>query len=123
MYSQYVLIVTEDEELIKKAKEDLEGKGFSLIPSEDAKLAIEMMSLKSYGAAIVDIDLKGLSSYDLLYRLGILMNSLPVIAAASTVNADNMLITYDFGVADIIGKNFGKGELLRMLEKSLSADI
>lgn len=123
MYRQYVLIVTEDEELIKKAKKDLEGKGFSLIPCKDAKLAIEMMSLKSYGAAIVDIDLKGVSSYDLLYRLGILMNSLPVIAAASTVNADNMLITYDFGVADIIGKNFEKGELLGMLEKSLSADI
>lgn len=91
----------------------------ALTSSKDGRLVFEMMSVKDYYAVIVDVDLQTISSYDLLYRLGILMNSVPIVAVSSAITADDILLSYDFGVIDMLEKEFTPGSLVTVLNKAL----
>lgn len=111
MDGKYILIASADKELNKKIKSLFKDNPITFANACDERLAMEMIVAKEYDAAIVDVDLTAVSSYDFLYRLRMLRPSMPVIAVSSVLTADNILLAYDFGVMDIIDKNFMEGEL------------
>lgn len=113
-----ILIVSEDNKLTEKIKQEFANDDVAINSSKDGRLALEMMAAKDYYAVIVDVDLQTISSYDLLYRLGILMNSIPIIAVSSVMTADDILLSYDFGVIDMLEKEFAPGSLAAVLKKA-----
>lgn len=114
-----ILIVSEDNKLLERVKSEFAKGDVALTSSKDGRLVFEMMSVKDYYAVIVDVDLQTISSYDLLYRLGILMNSVPIVAVSSAITADDILLSYDFGVIDMLEKEFTPGSLVTVLNKAL----
>lgn len=123
MKGKNILVVTDDSEFIDKIKNELGRDKVALTCVKDGQVAIEMVSVECYYAMIVDIDLSPVLSYDLLYKLGLLPCSVPIVAVAGKITADNVILAYDFGVMDMIVKNFDPGELVAVLNKAASLRV
>lgn len=115
----HILIASDDNAFKEKIEKEFKDSHIIFTYAPDSRLAIEMMAAKEYDAAIVDVDLTSVSSYDFLYRLGILRHSMPVIAVSSVLTADNILLAYDFGVVDIMDKKFINGELANLINNKV----
>lgn len=119
MNGKYVLIASDDSALKEKIEKEFKDTNIIFTYAPDSRLAMEMIAAKEYDAAIVDVDLTSVSSYDFLYRLNILRHSMPIIAISSVLTADNIILAYDFGVVELMDKKFIDGELAALINNKV----
>lgn len=83
-----LLIIDDDRAIRRLLARIAERSGFDVETARDGMQAIEMMELKPYDIAIVDLMMPRLSGYELLQRISMLTPRPVVLVATALMNGD-----------------------------------
>jgi DNA-binding response OmpR family regulator len=77
------LLVVEDEVVIGiYLQEELQDAGFTVVVRNDAESALQALESEAFDAAIVDVELPGMSGIELLQRCRIARSDFPIVLAS-----------------------------------------
>jgi DNA-binding response OmpR family regulator len=98
----------------------LEINGFDVTATDNGNHALELATTEHFDLAIIDQLMSGMLGIDVLKRLRMEGNELPVIILSGVDGADIVVDSFQSGAADFIRKPFRLPELLARMEKHLS---
>ncbi len=98
----------------------LEINGFDVTATDNGNHALELATTEHFDLAIIDQLMSGMLGIDVLKRLRLEGNQLPVIILSGVDGADIVVDSFQSGASDFIRKPFRLPELLARMEKHLS---
>lgn len=113
-----VLLVDDDEKLLKLVKEYLEGYGFPVLTLPDGSAVMETIAKQSPAIIILDIMLPGKDGLDLLKEIRA-EYSLPVIMLTAKGEDADRIVGLELGADDYLPKPFNPRELLARVKAVL----
>jgi len=105
-----VLIVDDEESVVKGLKYTLELDGFSVDTAYDGEEALKKLSVNIYNLIILDIILPGMDGLTLLKKIRE-KSSIPVIILSAKGEDEDKVVGFEFGADDYITKPFNILEL------------
>lgn len=105
-----VLIVDDEESIVKGLKYTLELDGFSVDAAYDGEEALKKLSVNIYNLIILDIILPGMDGLTLLKKIRE-KSSIPVIILSAKGEDEDKVVGFEFGADDYITKPFNILEL------------
>ena len=106
-----VLLVDDDEKLLKLVKEYLEGYGFQVLTLPDGSAVMKTVAAKSPDIVILDIMLPGKDGLDVLKEVRT-EYSVPVIMLTAKGEDADRIVGLELGADDYLPKPFNPRELL-----------
>ena len=106
-----VLLVDDDEKLLKLVKEYLEGYGFQVLTLPDGSTVMKTIAAKSPDMVILDIMLPGKDGLDVLREVRT-EYSVPVIMLTAKGEDADRIVGLELGADDYLPKPFNPRELL-----------
>jgi two-component system phosphate regulon response regulator OmpR len=106
-----VLLVDDDEKLLKLVKEYLEGYGFHVLTLPDGSAVMKTIAAKSPDMVILDIMLPGKDGLDILKEVRT-EYSVPVIMLTAKGEDADRIVGLELGADDYLPKPFNPRELL-----------
>ena len=106
-----VLLVDDDEKLLKLVKEYLEGYGLQVLTLPDGSAVMETIAAKSPDMVILDIMLPGKDGLDVLKKVRT-EYSVPVIMLTAKGEDADRIVGLELGADDYLPKPFNPRELL-----------
>jgi DNA-binding response OmpR family regulator len=110
MANRTVLVVDDDPVARRLVRASLHHDGFRIIETEDAETAARMLESERPDLLILDIELPGMSGFELLTRMSSQI-SLPVLVLSARVSESDRVLGLDLGAADYVVKPFMPREL------------
>lgn len=105
-----VLIVDDEESVVKGLKYTLELDGFSVDAAHDGEEALKKLSANIYNLIILDIILPGMDGLTLLKKIRE-KSSIPVIILTVKGEDEDKVVAFEFGADDYVTKPFNILEL------------
>jgi DNA-binding response OmpR family regulator len=115
-----ILIVDDDEALLRSLVAILQPEGYVVDTASTGEEAIAKTSMRSYGLMLVDIELPDMEGTDLLQRLPIDSEDTAKIVLTGHPNMDKVVTALFRGADAYILKPVSPGELLRIVEEKLT---
>lgn len=115
-----VLVITKDDDVFAKLHFEFESGSYILQKLSNPLLSIDVLNNNDYYAVIADVTMKELYMVDMLNNIGLIETKMPVILLADKITADDILLTYEFGLLDIFPKDYKKGEIKQVIERAVS---
>ncbi len=113
-----ILIVDDEERLLRVIRFGLRNKGFDVITASTAEEALNVILSKPLDLVITDIRLGGgMTGVDLVYELERLNVIIPVIVMTAFGDVDTAVKSFRHGAFDYIQKPFSIEELEDMIRK------
>jgi CheY-like chemotaxis protein len=115
-----VLIVEDDESIVKLIKEVLKDEGLEIQSVSSGEEALQLMTSNSYRLVILDIALSGqLNGWDVLSELKSRQETanIPIIVSSVYENKD---VASQSDITDYLVKPFEPEQLLKMVQKALN---
>jgi two-component system phosphate regulon response regulator OmpR len=113
-----VLLVDDDQKLLKLVKEYLEGYGFRVLTLPDGSALMETIAKQSPDMIILDIMLPGKDGLDLLKEVRA-AHALPVIMLTAKGEDADRIVGLELGADDYLPKPFNPRELLARVKAVL----
>lgn len=116
--SMKILIVEDDEIVLKIIEHQLEAEGYKIITAQDGMMAFEIIKKNNIDLIISDImmpNMTGLTMLSLLKRF--YYNKIPIIFISSLDQADLITKSLGLGVEDYLVKPINFPELLMKVKK------
>lgn len=113
-----VLIVDDEERLLRILRLGLKPKGIEVLTSSTAEEALKLILNKTIDIVVTDVRLGGgMSGVDLVYELERLGVDLPVIVMTAYGDVDTAVKSFRHGAFDYIQKPFTVDELEELIRK------
>jgi two-component system, OmpR family, phosphate regulon response regulator OmpR len=113
-----VLLVDDDEKLLKLVKEYLEGYGFRVLTLTDGSAVMETIAVKSPDIVILDIMLPGRDGLAVLKEIRT-EHAVPVIMLTAKGDDADRIVGLELGADDYLPKPFNPRELLARIKAVL----
>lgn len=120
-----ILLVEDDEALARGLATILRGEGYSVDRAHDGECALAMARDRPYAVVMLDINLPGMSGFDVLKALRANGCCAPILILSARDALDDRVKGLDFGADDYLLKPFEPPELsarLRALLRRPAAD-
>ena len=121
MSKKTILVVDDDEGLLKIYKELLENEGYKVVTASTSKEALSKAEKTRFNLAILDIVLPDIQGDDLARELKKMDESIEIIFITGYPEFQSCIDSLDIGVADILLKPLTREEILRATENTLVA--
>ena len=117
MEEKRILIVDDEESLLKVIKKFLEKKGYQPETAKDGDKALSLIKKEEYDIVILDIRMPGKSGFEVLREIRNLNPSIFVIIMTAQNTMDNAIEAMKNGAYDYIVKPFDLDELHLLIER------
>jgi len=114
-----VLVIDDDEKLLKITAELLERNGHVVTTCSDSTQAVPLLKAGTYEAVLLDIRMPGFEGTDLLPLIKKIQPDIPVILVSAYCDKANQGYYNSLGAFDIIGKPFSHELLIDTLGRAL----
>jgi len=122
MSKKTVLVVDDDEGLLKIYREMLESEGYKVVTASTSKEALNKAEKTRFNLAILDIVLPDVQGDELAAReMKKLDESIEIIFITGYPEFQSCIDSLDIGVADILLKPLTRDEILRATENAIVA--
>lgn len=115
-----VLLADDDESLRRVLEFQLTEAGYRVLAAGDGASALELFTRNETDCVITDLRMPGLSGLDLLERLKIIKQEIPVIVITAFGEVETAVAAMRAGAFDYITKPFNRDEILLTVERALS---
>ena len=119
MSKKTILIVDDDEGLLKIFRELLEIEGFNVVTASTSNEALNKAEKTRFNLAILDIVLPDIQGDDLARELKKMDGNIEIIFITGYPEFQSCIDSLDIGVADILLKPLTRDEILRATENAL----
>lgn len=107
------ILVAEDDAPIRQALADtLEGAGYSVLAAEDGRRALELLLTREVDLALLDVNMPGLTGFQLLKIMGKECPGIPSIILTAHGEEHDRVKGLELGADDYVVKPFSIAELL-----------
>jgi DNA-binding response OmpR family regulator len=110
-----ILVVEDEEKILNVVKSFLESKGFTVIPAEDGKKALELFDRENISMVLLDLMLPELSGEEVCIALR-KKSRVPIIMLTAKSDEADMLTGLGIGADDYITKPFSLKALYARME-------
>ena len=107
-----ILIIEDDPILSRNISEVLDAEGFVTMNVYDGTLAEKILRREAFDCIIMDINLPGITGYDLCRGFRIYNTDTPVLMLTAFNELDDKIKGYDSGADDYLTKPFFMRELI-----------
>ncbi len=107
-----ILVVEDEKKIADTLKMGLAENGFSVEVAYDGKIGYQLLTSQQFDLAVLDINLPGMTGYDLCKAIRYRNMNMVVIMLTSMSALDNKIEGYDSGADDYMVKPFEFRELL-----------
>ena len=121
MSKKTVLVVDDDEGLLKIYREMLESEGYKVVTASTSKEALNKAEKSRFNLAILDIVLPDVQGDELAREMKMLDEGIEIIFITGYPEFQSCIDSLDIGVADILLKPLTREEILRATENALVA--
>ena len=115
-----LLLVDDDQSLLRLMTIRLEGEGFNVITAEDGKAALKQVSAHTVDAVLSDLRMPGLDGLSLFEEIVNLRNDLPVILMTAHGTIQDAVAATQRGVFGFLTKPVDHKALRGLLDRALS---
>ncbi|WP_026894462.1 response regulator transcription factor [Clostridiisalibacter paucivorans] len=115
---QRVLVVDDEEEIVKVIKAYLEKDGYDVLVAYDGYEAIDKFEKNQVNFVVLDLMIPGLSGEDVCKKIRI-KSSVPVLMLTAKVEEGDRIYGLDLGADDYLTKPFSPKELLARIRAIL----
>lgn len=115
---QRVLVVDDEEEIVKVIKAYLEKDGYDVLVAYDGYEAIDKFEKNQVDFVVLDLMMPGLSGEDVCKKIRI-KSSVPVLMLTAKVEEGDRIYGLDLGADDYLTKPFSPKELLARIRAIL----
>ena len=119
MSKKKILVVDDDEGLLKIYRELLESEGYKVVTASTSKEALSKAEKTRFNLAILDIVLPDVQGDELARQMKKLDESIEIIFITGYPEFHSCIDSLDIGVADILLKPLTREEILRATEFAL----
>lgn len=105
-----ILVVDDDPVARRLVRSSIERDGYEILEAEDAEAGIQLLETDSPDALLLDIELPGMSGFELLTRMSKDLR-IPVIVLSGRISESDRVLGLDLGAADYVVKPFLPREL------------
>lgn len=113
-----ILIIEDDRNLLNELKEFLQNKGYEVLSVENFLKATEFVLDKSPDLVILDINLPGISGFDICRDIKEKSN-IPVLMLTSRVGIEDEIKGLEIGADEYLAKPVDTRRLILRMEKLL----
>lgn len=121
--NQKILIVEDDPAFSFTLRDTLENEGYKVSVAKDGKQALSIIEEQAPDLMITEIELHGMSGYDLCKTIRDQQHSFPIIILSSRNQEIDKVTGLSIGADDYMTKPFGVKELLARIEARLRRSI
>ncbi len=119
-----ILVVDDEKNMREMLRDILEGEKHTAVLAEDGESALEILAKEPFDAAIVDMNLPGISGIEILRRTRDRTPPLPIIVITAFGSVDAAVGAMKLGASDFILKPFDIGNITSTINQCLeSADL
>lgn len=111
MSDKQILLIDDDKDLSYIISDMLESYGYQVDCAGDSDAGLELLSKKKYHLVVLDINLPGITGFELCQELR-RVSTVPVIFASARVNEVDRITGFDIGGDDYLPKPYFMKELL-----------
>ncbi len=113
-----VLLVDDDDAFREALADELGHSGFDVTPARDAESALRICEERTFGVAVVDLNLPGLSGEDLIREIRERSPSTEVIVLTGHATVENAVRTLKTGAFDFLTKPCNLDELESLIRRA-----
>ncbi len=118
MGSKSILVIDDDQMMLKLARAFLEVGGFDVITATDGVSGMKLLRESKVDLVLLDVMMPGLNGYQVLQLIRE-YSSVPVIMVTGITDKDSVERFLDLGADDYIAKPFNKEELIARIQHKL----
>ncbi|HSR43105.1 MAG TPA: response regulator, partial [Longimicrobiales bacterium] len=118
--SERVLLVEDDESHRKTLERHISGSGFEVVAVESAESALNRMSAFEPGIVVTDVQMEGMSGFELLRQLRETVPDVDVVVITGYAGVQGAIDAMRDGAYDYLVKPLDLDELDNVLERCVS---
>ncbi len=118
-----VLVVEDDENLREAIADTLEISNYSVETVCDAEQALEWLSHKHCDLVVSDVNMPGLSGYQLMQQIATQWPQVPVLIMTAYGSISNAVQAMRSGAVDYLEKPFSTEKLISVVQKYVLSDV
>lgn len=111
MQKKQILVIDDDTDLSYIVCDMLENYGYSVTCAEDSETAFTLLTSHTYHLILLDINLPGMSGFEVCLALR-KVSKVPVLFASARTNENDRITGFDIGGDDYLPKPYSLKELL-----------
>ena len=113
-----ILVVDDEPPIRKLLRMGLSSQGYDVLEASDGKSALELLARKP-ALVILDLGLPDIDGHDLLRRIRLRQEVLPIIVLSSRGDEAGKVAALDLGADDYVTKPFGMDELFARIRAAM----
>ncbi len=113
-----ILVIDDDQRMLKLAEAFLGIEGFDVITAADGVSGMKLLRESKVDLVLLDVMMPGLDGYQVLQLIRE-CSSVPVIMVTGITDKDSIKRFLDLGADDYVTKPFNKGELIARIRSKL----
>jgi two-component system, OmpR family, KDP operon response regulator KdpE len=113
-----ILVVDDEPPIRKLLRMGLSSQGYDVLEASDGKSALELLAKKP-ALVIIDLGLPDIDGHDLLRRIRLRQEALPIIVLSSRGDEAGKVAALDLGADDYVTKPFGMDELFARIRAAM----
>jgi two-component system, OmpR family, KDP operon response regulator KdpE len=113
-----ILVVDDEPPIRKLLRMGLSSQGYDVLEAPDGKSALELLAKKP-ALVILDLGLPDIDGHDLLRRIRLRQEALPIIVLSSRGDEAGKVAALDLGADDYVTKPFGMDELFARIRAAM----
>ena len=113
-----ILVVDDEPPIRKLLRLGLSSQGYDVLEASDGKSALELLARKP-ALVILDLGLPDIDGHDLLRRIRLRQEALPIIVLSSRGDEAGKVAALDLGADDYVTKPFGMDELFARIRAAM----
>jgi two-component system chemotaxis response regulator CheY len=117
-----ILVVDDSGLARRRARNILEGAGYSVVEAEDGMAALERYFVAKPDVVLLDLVMKGMYGLDVLTKLRELDGSARVIIVSADVQSSSQELVTAAGAAGFLTKPLDADEILSLVHSTLAQD-
>ncbi len=118
--SRKVLLIDDDDSLRRVIEFSLHSAGFQVVAATDGKTGLALFREERPGVVITDIQMPGMSGYDVLQQIKAENPETLVIVITAFTSVEKAVQAMKQGAHDYIAKPFSRDELVLVVEKAFA---
>ncbi len=118
--NKHILVVDDDEAVLKCFKSLLEMKGYRVSTAESGKEAVKKACNNFYNLALIDIKLPDVEGTEVLWEFSQINNHMKKIMVTGYASLDNSVESLNLGADGYLMKPVSPGYLLEFVENKLA---